>query len=91
MLARPGQAAPRRWSSGPAAVALLVGATARISHGRRPLATILSAAHLAADFVDHYRLSGEDFDYALEERWVRDEGLSKQLPGTIARTLAAAE
>jgi 3-hydroxy-3-methylglutaryl CoA synthase len=54
---------------------------------QRPIATILSAAHLAADFVDHYRMHGEQFDYSLEERWIRDEALTKQVPATIARAL----
>ena len=40
------------------------------------LASILGTAHVAADFVDHYRMAGSEFDYALEERWMRDEGLA---------------
>ena len=47
-------------------------------------------AHLSADLVDHYRASGEAFDYALEERWVRDEGLAKLVPDTVRMALERA-
>jgi uncharacterized OB-fold protein len=40
--------------------------------------------------VDHYRASGEAFDYALEERWVRDEGLAKLVPDTVRMALERA-
>ncbi len=35
-------------------------------------------------------MDGESFDYALEERWVRDEGIAKLLPQAITSALAAA-
>ncbi len=35
------------------------------------------------DFVDHYRGSGNDYDYMWEERWVRDEGYSKIIPEAV--------
>ncbi len=84
-LAKPGSAQEMEYGAGAAAM-LLSG-----SSGELPsLGQIVSIAHLAADFVDHYRLSGESFDYSLEERWIRDEALSKQLPATIARVLEMA-
>src|SRR5665213_2004707 len=70
---------------GDAAAAVLVGPP-----GPRALATILATRSIGADFVDHYRMSGADFDYALEERWVRDESLTKRVPQMIAQLLSAA-
>jgi len=32
-------------------------------------------------------MNGKDFDYALEERWVRDESLMKRVPEVIAQLL----
>jgi 3-hydroxy-3-methylglutaryl CoA synthase len=55
-----------------------------------PLATILATHHIAADFTDHYRMAGEPFDYALEERWVRDEGWFELVPRAIHAALDAA-
>ncbi|MBS0416660.1 MAG: OB-fold domain-containing protein [Proteobacteria bacterium] len=84
-LAKPGSTQELEFGAG--AVALLVGGE---SGAVEPIATLLSAAHLAADFVDHYRMQGERFDYSLEERWIRDEALSKQLPVAIARAVESA-
>src|SRR5665213_3361461 len=70
---------------GDAAAAVLVGPP-----GPRALATILAARSIGSDFVDHYRMSGAAFDYALEERWVRDESLTKRVPQMIAQLLSAA-
>jgi len=101
-LAQPGSTQELEFGAGAAAmlVAGTVGAGAAstgpgsVANGQvpafEPIATILSAAHLAADFVDHYRMHGEPFDYSLEERWVRDEALSKQVPAAIARVLQSA-
>lgn len=84
-LAKPGSTQELEFGAGAAAM-LVATDTGEVE----PLATILSASHLAADFVDHYRMHGEQFDYCLEERWVRDEALSKQLPVAIARALESA-
>lgn len=85
-LAKPGS--PQEMEYGAGAAAFLIGGAGT----RLPvLGHILSAAHLAADFVDHYRLRGESFDYALEERWIRDEALSKQMPASIAKALELAQ
>ncbi|HEY2808235.1 MAG TPA: OB-fold domain-containing protein [Steroidobacteraceae bacterium] len=85
--ARPGS--QEEMDFGAAAVALLLAPAD--SAGSGPvLAQVLATAHLAADFVDHYRMEGEAFDYALEERWVRDAGIAKLLPQAIATALASA-
>lgn len=101
-LAKPGSTQELEFGAGAAAM-LLAGAGAGSdvglgpgpgagveAHGMAPIATILSAAHLSADFVDHYRMHGEPFDYSLEERWIRDEALGKQLPVAIAQALESA-
>lgn len=91
-LARPGSVQEQEF--GAAAVAYLLAPGGSDCQGERPgspvLAQILATAQRAADFVDHYRMSGETFDYALEERWVRDAGLSKLVPEVIAAALQAA-
>jgi uncharacterized OB-fold protein len=43
----------------------------------RPIASLVAAHSLQADFVDHFRAEGVDHDYFWEERWVRDEGYLK--------------
>ena len=87
-LARPGSTA--EMEHGAAAVALLISRDPA-ADGREPIATLTAAAHVSADFVDHYRMSGEDFDYELEERWVRDEGAAKLVPTAAGRALALAD
>ena len=57
--------------------------------GADTLATLLGSTHLTSDFVDHYRMADEDFDYSLEERWVRDEAYSKLVPRAVESALAA--
>jgi len=83
-LAKPGSSQELEFGAGAAAMLITT------ANDVPAIGKIISSAHLAADFVDHYRLAGEPFDYALEERWIRDEALSKQVPDTIARALAAA-
>jgi hydroxymethylglutaryl-CoA synthase len=55
---------------GDAAAALLVGFGT-------PIARFLGAHSTTIDFVDHFRATGEDFDYAWESRWIREEGYLK--------------
>lgn len=89
-LAKPGSPQELRIGHGAAAVLVRPGsAPAEIAAGP-PIATILATAHLAADFVDHYRMSGERFDYALEDRWIREEALARQPAQVIAAALSAA-
>ncbi len=76
--ARPGSVQEPAYGHG--AAAFLVG-------GSDLAAEYLGGDSLAADFVDHYREAGSEFDYAYEERWVRDEGYAKLVPPVIARAL----
>jgi 3-hydroxy-3-methylglutaryl CoA synthase len=70
---------------GDGAAAMLVGA------GDAVIAEWIGGAATTADFVDHFRGAGEEFDYNWEERWIRDEGIAKLVPPTIARALASAK
>jgi 3-hydroxy-3-methylglutaryl CoA synthase len=65
-------------------------AAIRVGTGDDLVAELLGSASLQDDFVDHYRASDSTFDYALEERWVRDEGYLKIVPRAIEAALANA-
>ncbi|MEM9618967.1 MAG: 3-oxoacyl-[acyl-carrier-protein] synthase III C-terminal domain-containing protein [Pseudomonadota bacterium] len=56
--------------SGDAGAALLLGEG-------EPIAEIVGVSSIYADLVDHYRTAQSETDYVLEERWYRDEGVSK--------------
>ena len=73
---------------GDAAAAMLLGAD---SPRARVLAEALGSGTLTVDFVDHFRMSGDDIDYHWEERWVRDEGISKLVPQAITAALKQAQ
>ena len=79
-LARPGSEQELAYGHG--AAALVVGADDGI-------ARLLGVRQQAADFVDHHRLSGSDFDYTLEERWTREAGWFAQVPPVLRELLAA--
>ncbi len=68
---------------GDAAAALLVGR-------ENVLAEYLGAGTVTADFVDHFRAAGEEVDYHWEERWVRDEGITKLVPRAVNAALRQA-
>jgi len=51
------------------------------------LALLVAAESVASPLVDHFRTSGSDFDYAWEERWVREEGYGKVVTGAVSRLL----
>ncbi len=68
-------------SFGDAAGALLVGQGDVI-------ARYLGGHSLTIDFVDHFRSTGNDFDYAWESRWVRDEGYGAILGKALKDALA---
>ena len=74
---------PMEMLSGDGAAALQVGAEGEI-------ATLLGSVTVAADFIDHFRASGDAYDYAWEDRWIRDEGWLKLVPQAVARALAKA-
>jgi 3-hydroxy-3-methylglutaryl CoA synthase len=67
-------------SSGDAAAAVQVGRD-------NVIAKFLGAHTISRDLVDHYRSQSTEFDYCLEERWIRDEGLLKIIPQTVSRLL----
>lgn len=80
--AKPGSA--QEMELGHGAAAMLVG-------GGDAAVSMLGSASLARDFVDHYRDADADFDYAFEERWVRDEAYLKLMPVTIRQALDSAQ
>ena len=80
-LARPGSAQEPRYGHGAAACVVGPG---------EGIATLVGSGHLAADFVDHYRTSDGSFDYALEERWVREAGWLELVPDAVRPVLGAA-
>ena len=76
-------ASPQELDYGDAAAALLIGR-------EKVLAEFLGAGTLSVDFVDHFRSTGEEVDYHWEERWVRDEGISKLMPRAVTSALQQA-
>ncbi len=68
---------------GDGAAALLIGT-------QNVLAEYLGGNAITVDFVDHFRAAGEEVDYHWEERWVRDEGISKLAPRVITAALKEA-
>ncbi|MCZ6770713.1 MAG: OB-fold domain-containing protein, partial [Proteobacteria bacterium] len=78
---QPGSAQEMKYGHG--AAALLIGEGT-------PLAEFLTAASSHEDLVDQYRAADADFDYSLEERWVREEGYLKIVPPVIEDAASAA-
>jgi 3-hydroxy-3-methylglutaryl CoA synthase len=59
-------------------------AAAAFTLGHDKVITKFLGSHsLTIDFVDHFRGADEDYDYNWEERWIRDEGYTKIVPGAI--------
>lgn len=77
----PAPASEREILAGDAAAAILVGPGAG-------LARLIGSHSVTADFVDHFRESGEDANYDWEARWVRDEGYGKIMAPAIVAGLA---
>lgn len=64
------------------------GAAAMLIGSDEPIAVPLATASIHSDLVDQYRSSVDtDFDYALEERWVRDQGYMQIVPEAVASVL----
>jgi hydroxymethylglutaryl-CoA synthase len=80
-IARPGS--PQELIFGDGAAAASVGTG-------RAVATLVAAGSVHADLVDHFRETGEIYDYGWEERWVRDEGYMKIAASAIKKCLADA-
>ncbi len=70
---------------GDGAAAVLVGS------GDSVVARYLGGASNGADFVDHFRATGETRELHWEERWVRDEGIGKIVPAMIKSVLKQAD
>lgn len=47
----------------------------------------LGSVSYAEDFTDHFRAAGERHELHWEERWVRDEGIGKQVPRAVKALL----
>jgi len=62
-----------------------------VGHGEGVIARFLGRQTVTVPFVDHFRQSGEKFDYFWEERWIRDEGVAKLVPRTVAALLQRLE
>lgn len=65
---------------GDAGAAILVGAG-------KPIAKLLGQHSVTIDFVDHFKATGDEFDYHWEKRWVRDEGYQAILGGAIKEAM----
>jgi 3-hydroxy-3-methylglutaryl CoA synthase/uncharacterized OB-fold protein len=76
--AKPGSAQELQYGAG--AIALKIGSGDVI-------AKLIGSASRAEAFVDHFRATGEKYDYYWEERWVRDEGYAKIVPPAIKAAL----
>jgi 3-hydroxy-3-methylglutaryl CoA synthase/uncharacterized OB-fold protein len=76
--AKPGSAQEMAYGAG--AVAMTVGT-------ENVIARLIGHASRTVPFVDHYRATGEPYDYFWEERWIRDEGYGKILPPAIKAAL----
>lgn len=63
------------------------GAAALLLGTEGVIAEVAGQAALTVDFIDRFRLAGEDIDYQWEERWVRDEGISKLVPRVVLEAL----
>lgn len=77
-------ASPLELQTGDGAAALLVGTGPVV-------AKLVAHAGRTVDFVDHFRGEGFEFDYAWEERWIRDEGYNKIVPAVLADLFAATD
>ena len=69
---------------------MLVGCGAgalSVGKGDGLIARFLGSETVSVPFIDHFRKSGNDFDYGWEERWIRDEGVAKLVPPAINRLL----
>ncbi|MGQ0503308.1 MAG: OB-fold domain-containing protein [Panacagrimonas sp.] len=76
-VARPGSAQEMQLGCGAGAL--------RVGSGEDLVARFLGGETLSVPFIDHFRRAGQDFDYGWEERWIRDEGIAKLVPGAVGR------
>jgi 3-hydroxy-3-methylglutaryl CoA synthase len=78
--AKPGSAQEMDYGAG--AVAMTVGAGDVI-------ARLLGWFTRCDQFVDHFRAIDDRYDYAWEERWIRDEGYLKIVPDAVREVFRA--
>ena len=63
-------------------------AAVAVATGSENLIARFIASHCTSvDFIDHYRSTGMETDYFLEDRWIRDEGQMKVVPLAIEALL----
>jgi 3-hydroxy-3-methylglutaryl CoA synthase len=74
-IAKPGSAQEMQYGCGAAALA--------IGEGSDLIARFLGSESVSVPFFDHFRKADREFDYVWEERWIRDEGVSKLVPRAI--------
>lgn len=63
------------------------GAAALLLGSGDVIAEFLGSSVMTDDFVDHFRACDQDVDYQWEERWIRDEGISKLVPQAVQGVL----
>jgi 3-hydroxy-3-methylglutaryl CoA synthase len=63
------------------------GAAALLTGSGDVLARYLGGHSVSAPFVDHFRQSGEKYDYYWEERWIRDAGVAPLVPSVVTQLL----
>ena len=63
------------------------GAAALLLGSGNVVAEFLGGHSVSVDFVDHYRGQNRPFDYAWEDRWIRDEGFGRIIPPAMAAAL----
>jgi hydroxymethylglutaryl-CoA synthase len=68
---------------GDAAAALCLGSD-------NVIAKYLGGHSVALDMVDHYRAAGADYDYALEDRWIKEMGYDQIVPDAGKKALEKA-
>ncbi|TDU26908.1 3-hydroxy-3-methylglutaryl CoA synthase [Panacagrimonas perspica] len=62
-----------------------------VGAGDGVIARFLGSESVSVPFIDHFRKTGNDFDYSWEERWIRDEGIGKIVPSAVSRLLKRLE
>jgi 3-hydroxy-3-methylglutaryl CoA synthase len=63
------------------------GAAAFVISQDNPGLKFLGSTSINDDFIDHFRASGDDYDYTWEDRWIRQEGWLKTVPKAINMAL----
>lgn len=67
------------------------GAAAAVVGDGNPVFEFLAGADFTSAFIDRYRMPARPSGTGWEERWVREEGILKQVPVAIADALSKAE